>query len=357
MNDHDDYLDSLAGERHVPLRGNPPFDSNQDLSEREGARTMVGRGMAFATTPPDFVPRTRSSNNRDTKGSRFSNQRDGSDRDQYWKNEHAVSVKREWGTILGIFPVIAPITEIVKIKNALFNSFVSKVESVRGDWKDKTEFLLSQFEDHVPAASVQGGRSIADFDDINTNTFNFQDMELLDATLTVLGRGAGIDFPNLTRERAHFIRFTLTVNPRLLNTHAIEIEPQTFPSQMSVTVHVRVLLQAGEVLQDQITKQLLVNTPKILLLIYQNAGKEFNICIKNRNEDAAPDPEKFEIWMREVRAKTKFHACKTLIQRAYVGRLEGTETLAQHLVNIRQRYYDKAAQKLHYRSIQELSQE
>jgi hypothetical protein len=77
---------------------------------------------------------------------------------------------------------------------------------------------------------------IANFDDINTNTFNFQDMELLDATLAVLERGAGIDF--LTRERACFIHFTLTVNPRLLNTHAIEIEPQTFPSQTSLTVHV-----------------------------------------------------------------------------------------------------------------------
>jgi hypothetical protein len=61
--------------------------------------------------------------------------------------------------------------------------------------------------------------------------------------------------------------------------------------------------------------------------------------------------------MREVRAKTKFHACKTLIQKAYVGRLEGTETLAQRLVNIRQRYYDKATQKLHHWSVQELSQE
>jgi hypothetical protein len=82
------------------------------------------------------------------------------------------------------------------------------------------------------------------------------------------------------------------------------------------------------VLHEQITKQLLVNIPKILLLIYQNAGEEFNICIKNRN-DATPDPEKFEIWMREVRAKTKFH-------KAYIGRLEGTETLAQRLVNIKQ---------------------
>jgi hypothetical protein len=62
----------------------------------------------------------------------------------------------------------------VKIKNALFNSFASKVESAQGGWKDKTEFLLSQFEDHVPAASVQGGVAIANFDDINTsNTFNF----------------------------------------------------------------------------------------------------------------------------------------------------------------------------------------
>jgi hypothetical protein len=51
---------------------------------------------------------------------------------------------------------------------------VSKVESARGDWKDETEFLLSQFEDHVPAAaSVQGGMAIANIDDVNADTFNF----------------------------------------------------------------------------------------------------------------------------------------------------------------------------------------
>jgi hypothetical protein len=48
MDDADSYLDPLAGGRHLPLRGNPPDDSNQDEHERN-----IGGAMTFAATPPD----------------------------------------------------------------------------------------------------------------------------------------------------------------------------------------------------------------------------------------------------------------------------------------------------------------
>jgi hypothetical protein len=66
-----------------------------------------------------------------------------------WTNNHAVLVQEEWGTVRAKFPVIPPITEIVNVENSAHNSFVAKVESARGDWKDPTEFFLAKFENRA----------------------------------------------------------------------------------------------------------------------------------------------------------------------------------------------------------------
>jgi hypothetical protein len=61
--------------------------------------------------------------------------------------------------------------------------------------------------------------------------------------------------------------------------------------------------------------------------------------------------------MREAHVKTEYQACRKCIQKTYVGRLEGIETLTQRLVGIKQRQFDKSTQQANYRSVQELSQE
>ena len=118
--DDDDYLDSLRGGRsRLPLRGNPPGDSNLDLNEGQ-----VGGGpRAFAATAPDFVSdlvssRTRTRTNRtgDTQASRIDT---ASPRLRYWKNNHVVTEMKDWGSLKGAFPVLAPITEIIKIKHSI----------------------------------------------------------------------------------------------------------------------------------------------------------------------------------------------------------------------------------------------
>jgi hypothetical protein len=80
-------------------------------------------------------------------------------------------------------------------------------------------------------------------------------------------------------------------------------------------------------------KHLLENAPNLALLFYRQAQAEFNVTIKHRS-DAAPDQERCTKWLREIKAKTKFHAAKHHIQQSYVGRLEGTETLAQRLTSL-----------------------
>jgi hypothetical protein len=110
-----------------------PIDSNSDRFERQ----VDGRnGMTFAATPPDFGNPTRahSSNRRDIRADTDSK---GGAPTDCWKNNHGVLKQEEWGTIRVKFPIIPPITETVNIKNSVCNLFVSKVESARGDWKDR----------------------------------------------------------------------------------------------------------------------------------------------------------------------------------------------------------------------------
>jgi hypothetical protein len=159
-------------------------------------------------------------------------------RDACWKDNHAVIQNEEWGTLLGNFPVIAPITKQVKIKNSINTSFIYRVETARGDWKDKINFFLAKFENVVPAASLQGDMAIIDLDNTDSNTRTFRDIELLDSNLTLLGRGDGQDCPQNTRDGTRYIRFTLTVHPHNINPGVLDIDPLQFPTQIVTTVHV-----------------------------------------------------------------------------------------------------------------------
>jgi hypothetical protein len=293
MDDDDDCLDSLRRERRLPLRGNPLEDSNPDRFDRQADG---GCGMAFAATPPEFGNRTRarSSNSRDTRfDTRTDTKSSGDARTNCWKKNHAVLVQEEcWGTVGAKFPVIPPITEIVNIQNSVCNSFVTKVEWARGDWKDRTEFFLAKFEEIVPSASLQTEMAMRDLDNVNSNVFTFSDMEVLDANMATLGRGPGADFPAATRQRTRFLKFTIAAHPRNINPGATDLDPQVFPLPTATTVCVRALLENGH-LSPGLSKQLMETTPKLVLAFYLNTGAEFDICIKERY-DAAPDPEKYE---------------------------------------------------------------
>jgi hypothetical protein len=345
MDDDDAYLDSLLGGRPLPLRGNLPGSHSP---EQEEHRYSIAR--TFATTPPDFVGR-----NKRTQGSRFGNATTENTREHYWNNNHPVLQQQEWNTVKGNFPTLAPNTETKQIKNSILTSFCNKIVSASGTWKDKIEFFTASFEDIVPAANAQSTLAIVDLDDYNTNVFTFNDLEPLDGNYQVLNTGANPDYAQLTRSRTRYFRFALTVDPHLVNTRNLNLDTLTFPSQTTTTVYVRALLNAG-VLHPNITKNIIENTPKLLILLHNAAGQEFLIGQKT-TYDAAPDPERQKKWLQEIRAKTKYAAAKQIIQTLYVGRLEGTESLAQRLLKISQRGWDKGTRRPVYKTINEVAQE
>jgi hypothetical protein len=117
MDDCDGCLDSLAGGRPSPLSGNPPDDSNQNQDHRH-----VGRAMTFAATPPDFNQTSshgtrggvRTGDRSDTRqGSRFACV---NPRDEHWLNNHSANNHEKWSTVVGQFPVIAPMNSTLAQK-------------------------------------------------------------------------------------------------------------------------------------------------------------------------------------------------------------------------------------------------
>jgi hypothetical protein len=170
-------------------------------------------------------------------------------------------------------------------------------------------------------------------------------MEILDSKLVSIPKGNAnaLDFPPPSRDRTRFLRFTLTLNPRLTNPGVLDIDPSEFPSPTATTVYVRAITENGT-LRAEINKEMTENNPKVILAFYEQEQVEFDILVKSRY-DTAPNPEKYEVWLRDIAAKAKFYACKQYIQKFYVGTLEGTETLAQRIVSLKQHYYNPETQK------------
>lgn len=344
---YDSYLDFLAESSHATLRGNPPeFDphpSDQHYNYGNVPLTM-------AATPPEFDSRTRSYARRPARDTSSENPVD-----KYWKNGRPVLKKNEWSTIRAQLPVIAPTTAPTKIKNSIFQQLSQRLTAAEGNWKDKAELFASLFNDQTPAANIEATLAINDITDYNSAVYGFNDFQLLDSDYTALNLGAAAEYPNATRAHCRFLKFTLSANPRNINTADFTILPALFPSQVTTTVYLRAI-RHDDVLHPHISKQVINHNPKLLIDIYQIQHQDFDLCQKTHRE-YAPNPDTQKQWLDTLIAKTKYEAMRQLVKELYVGRLEGTERLSSRIERIKQRAWDPATSRARYKSITELSQD
>jgi hypothetical protein len=187
--------------------------------------------------------------------------------------------QQEWKSVEGNFPTIAPTKETKQIKNSLLTSFCNKIGTASGNWKDKSKFFMAAFKDIVPAANAQAMLAILDFNNYNTNVFNFTDLEPLDGNFHTLNAGNAADYPALTRNRTRYFHFALTVE-----THQHEKpEPQHPPLPFTDNDD---RLHTSSPTKWQTTserhKNIINTTPKLLSLIYNAAGQEF-LIVQNRH--------------------------------------------------------------------------
>jgi hypothetical protein len=214
------------------------------------------------TPPPDFVGR----NKRTQTSTRFRTNNPDHTREYCWKNNHPVLQQQEWNSVEDNFRPIAPPTETKQIKNIILTSFcTNKIKTASSTWRDKIEFFTTAFEDIVPAANAQTTLAIVDLDDYNTNVFTFTGLEPLNGNFQTLNIVANPDYSNQTRTHTRYFHFTLTIDPRLVNTRNLNLDTLLFPSQATTTIYIRALQQNNS-LHPDITKNIIENTPKLLIL-------------------------------------------------------------------------------------------
>jgi hypothetical protein len=187
--------------------------------------------------------------------------------------------------------------------------------------------------------------------------FDFNDIELLDSNFRPLapGNANALDWPQATRNNTRFFKFTLTVNPQLIDPGDLDINPDFFPTPVTTTVYLRALREDNS-LHPQLTRQLLTQNTKLLFTVHQINNFDFTLAQKTHYE-AAPNPESQKKWQTQLTAKTKFAAMLQIVRTLYVGRMEGTESMAQRILRIKQRSWNPETQTVRYKTIMELGAE
>jgi hypothetical protein len=341
-------LDSLSEELPLTLRGNPPgFEPHASDQQQLFYSNMP---LAMAATPPEFDSRQRSYNRRPSRDPSAPNPVE-----LYWKHNRPVLVRNEWSTIRAALPVIAPTTAPTKIKNGIFNMLATRLEAAEGDWRENTELFASLFNDQAPEANIEATLVINDFNNYNSQVYDFLDFQILDSDYKVLTNGNGGDYPATTKTNARFLKFTLAANPQAVNPVDFNIDAAVFPSQVTTTVYLRALRHNDE-LHPHVSKAMIHTTPKMLIDIYALQGQDFSLSQKTFHE-YAPNPDTQKKWLDTLKAKTKYAAMKQLVKELYVGRLEGTKRLSSRIERIKQRVWDPTTGRARFKSITELSQD
>ena len=111
----------------------------------------------------------------------------------------------------------------------------------------------------------------------------------------------------------------------------LESWPLTHPNSPDNKLQHLVSEQCWETarLHNEITKKILETNPKLLIQLYEHEGTDFNVCIESRY-DSAPDPERYNTWIREVSAKTKYYACKQITRKTTQRNWDPSTTFDQN---------------------------
>jgi hypothetical protein len=71
--------------------------------------------------------------------------------------------------------------------------------------------------------------------------------------------------------------------------------------------------------------------------------------------ESATNPETHQKWHNNVKAKSRYQAMIQLIRAFYVGKLEGTESMAQRLQRIKQRTFNPETRQVRFKPVTELA--
>jgi hypothetical protein len=202
---------------------------------------------------------------------------------------------------------------------------------------DKNDLLLSRFIEHAQLARTEAKASTKDLLLYENDCYVFEDAELLDRNASIINPGGGADYNNATRQRVRFIRFTLKVRPRAINTNSERVNAEAMPRTVNQSVYLRVITNNNSMIND-ITRDIVETDIKELLEIWDANEEPFDLMMKSREGD--PSTHRFKSWMDEIKAETIFEALAQVTAIEYIGKVEGLESITLRLAKLQQIEYD-----------------
>jgi hypothetical protein len=344
------YVNAVDDPGEVTVSG---VDSGNANNGRGSERTTRSPSRAF-TAMPSSASASNSYRHRTTQRSNRTGHVELT-RESYWERNQPKYEKTDWASTTVQLPIIAPHSEIKQIKHHIHHQTVEHIRSARSTWQDKNDLLLSRFIEQAQLARTEARASTKDLLLYENDCYVFEDAELLDQNASIINVAGGGEYNNHIRQRTRYIRFTLMIRPRDIDTNSKRVTAKTLPCTQSQSVYLRVLRDDNNGMSDAMTRQILDNDLKQLLDIWDTAGEPFDLMMKIREGD--PSTHRFKNWMDEVRAETTFKALAEVTAIESIGKIKGLESITLRLAKIQQVSYDPKTKGSVYYPTQQLHEQ
>ena len=173
-----DYYLQLAEQEHMS-------DNESDMASGVASGSFEPGGdfaeQQSSFSPPRSTFRTMAAMPQ-TRTLRSSSRAALNPRERWWKNNHYVLEKVEWGRHALNLPVVSDKTETKDIKQRIFNQTKLALEANESlSSQEKIDVLYNRFGTQFPLVRSRASATCRDLDDYNSGAFDFVDAELLDS--------------------------------------------------------------------------------------------------------------------------------------------------------------------------------
>jgi hypothetical protein len=124
-----------------------------------------------------------------------------------------------------------------------------------------------------------------------TLRYVFEDAELLDRNSTIINVTGGGDYNNNLRQRTRFIRFTLVIRPRDIDTNSKRVTADELPRTVNQSVYLRIIKNNQNRMIDAITRDSIETDLKQLLEVWEAEDEPFDIMMKEEQRRRPVDEQ------------------------------------------------------------------
>jgi hypothetical protein len=272
MDDFDafiDYVDTIDESGEVTVSGVDSGIRNQGKRADRQTRSTA-RAFAALPSPTPYRPRT---------ARRGSTAQVGISRESNWERNQPKNEKTDWASTTVQLPIVAPFSETKQIKHHIHRQTVERIKNTRLLWQDKNDFLLSRFIEHAQLARTEAKAAMKELLLYENECYVFEDAELLDRNAAIINVAGAGDYNNNIRQRTRYIRFTLVIRPRDIDTNSERVTAETLPRTVNQSVYLRTIKNNQNGVINAITRNIIETDLKQSLEIWEEQGEPFDIMM------------------------------------------------------------------------------